>query len=387
LAPVPEATVLSKRQAALLRGAAQWRDPDSMVRRRAREAMREGEWPPQVVEAALDSVLADADEQLRTWHAPESELNVLAILPGNIVGPAIATAFCAALAGANLMLKSSSRELHLADILAEQFEELGPPVAGTLSPMRWSGGDTDFEARVFPQAQRIVVFGDDTTIEDVKRRAPGGTHVVGYGSAYSLGFVPAACDLAIAADAAALDVALFDQRGCLSPQTIYVEGDEARSILFAHGLSRALGELGERLPRAKAGAAEQAAVAEFVRRLMVRALPPRTHALGTVFIGRQAGGGVADYVVGVEPFSGPQCAGFGRIVIVKPCVDAAQAAAAASTLRHHLDSVGIAGQSTATLHQLFGSAGALRVCALGEMQRPPFGYRPRVVDFSLLASA
>ncbi len=383
---MPEATVLSRRQMALLRGAAQWRDPDSTVRRRAREAMREGEWPPQVVEAALESVLADADERLRAWHAPESELTVLAILPGNIVGPAIATAYCAALAGARLMLKSSSRELHLADILAAQFDELGPPVAGTLLPMRWSGGDADFEARVFPQAQRIVVFGDDATIEDVKRRAPEGTNVVGYGSAYSLGFVPAGCDLALAADAAALDVALFDQRGCLSPQTIYVEGDEARSILFAHGLSRALGKLGDRLPRAAAGAAEQAAVAEFVRRLLVRALPPKTHALGTVFTGEQTAG-VAEYVVGVEPLSGPQCAGFGRIVIVKPCTDAAQAAAAVSSLGHHLDSVGIAGTTTPTLRQLFGESGALRVCALGEMQRPPFGYRPRVMDFSLVASA
>ncbi len=384
-APVPEATAVTPRQAALLRGAAQWRDPDSPVRRHAREAMREGEWPPKVVEAALASVLADADERLREWQAPESGLTVLAILPGNILGPTIATAYCAALAGARLMLKSSSRELQLAEIVAAQFEELGPPVAGTLHPMRWSGGDADFEAKVFPQAQRIVVFGDDTTIDDVKRRAPEGTRVISYGSAYSLGFVPAQSDLALAAQAAALDVALFDERGCLSAQTIYVEGDEARAILFAHGLSRALQEVGRSLPRARAGEAEQAAVAEFIRRLMVRALPPKTHALGTVFCGPQAGG-VAEYVVGVEPFSAPQCAGFGRIVIVKPCDDAVQAASAASTLGHRLDSVGVAGQLDPSVRQLFAAAGASRVCALGEMQRPPFGYRPRIADFAEAAA-
>src|ERR1700694_5435617 len=158
---------LTARKDALLRGAAQWRDRNSSVRTAARESFRNGEWPPEVVETALEAVLRDADEQLVAWQASESGLTVLAILPGNVIGPTIATAYCAAAAGANLMLKSSSRELQLADIVAAQFEHLGPPVAGTLRPMRWSGGDADYEAKVFPLAQRIIVFGDDATIEDV----------------------------------------------------------------------------------------------------------------------------------------------------------------------------------------------------------------------------
>jgi hypothetical protein len=377
---------LTARQAALLRGAAEWRNRDSAVRARAREAMSGGEWPAEVVEVALESVLRHADDTLRAWQVPESGLTVLAILPGNILGPTIATAYCAAAAGTKLMLKSSSRELHLADIVAEQFEQLGPPVAGTLQPMRWSGGDEDFESKVFPLAQRIVVFGDDATTSDVKRRAPNGTLVIEYGSAYSLGFVPAGGDVAEAVDAAAHDVALFDQRGCLSPQTIYVEGTEAQAILFARSLSLSLEKVGRVLPRAPAGEAERAAVAEFIRRLMARALPPATHALGTVFVG-PVKGDVAEYVVGAEPFSNPVCPGFGRLVIVKPCTDDAQAASAAKTLGRHLDTVGVAGQPTPALRRLFVEAGAHRVCSLGEMQRPPFGYRPRIADFAEEASA
>jgi hypothetical protein len=372
---------LTARQTALVRGAAQWRDRDSTVRARAREAMSGGEWPAEVVEVALESVLRDADDVLRAWQAPESGLTVLAILPGNILGPTIATAYCAAAAGAKLMLKSSSRELHLANIVAEQFEQLGPPVAGTMQPMRWTGGDEDFEAKVFPLAQRIVVFGDDATTSDVKRRAPKGTLVREYGSAYSLGFVPAGSDVAEAADAAAHDIALFDQRGCLSPQTIYVEGTEAQAILFARALSLALEKVSRVLPRARAGEAEQAAVAEFTRRLMTRALPPATHALGTVFVGPMKSD-VVEYVVGAEPFSNPVCPGFGRFVIVKPCTDGVQAASAAKTLGRHLDTVGVAGPLTPALRHLFVESGALRVCSLGEMQRPPFGYRPRIADFA-----
>ena len=373
-----------ERVAVLREGAAQWCDPGSAVRRRARAALEGGEWPPQVVEATLDRVLRDADAALDAVPEQTSPLTVLAILPGNILGPAIATAYCAAAVGADLMLKSSSRELHLADIVAEQFKTLGPPVVGTLRPMRWSGGDTDFEAKVFPLAQRIVAFGDDETIADIKRRAPQGVDVVGYGSAYSLGFVPAAFDVASAAQAAAQDVALFDQRGCLSPQTIYVEGDEARCILFAHALAACLERVGRELPRAVALEGERAAVVEFVRRLQVRALPAATHALGTIIQGR-ARDGVPEYVVGAEPFGGPVCAGFGRIVVVKPCTNAAQAASAAATLGRRLDSVGVATHADAPLstglHVVFSEAGALRVCKLGELQQPPLGYRPRIRDF------
>lgn len=378
-------TSLSARQSALIKGAAQWCDPRSSVRSSAREALRDGEWPAEVVEVALDNVLQDADQELRGWQAHESELTVLAILPGNVIGPTIAVAYCAAAAGAKLMLKSSSRELGLADIVAAQFESLGAPLVGTMRPMRWSGGDADLEAKVFPQAQRIVVFGDDATIEDVKRRAPEGTAVKGYGSAFSVGFIPRGSDVGAAAEAAAFDVSLFDQRGCLSPQTIYVEGGEAQAILFAHALSTSLARVESSLPRARSGEAERAAVAEFVRRLQVRALAPSTHALGTIFLGPQKDG-VPAFVVGAEPFSSPVCAGFGRLVVIKPCRDATQAADAAKTLGPKLDSVGVAGGATPSLHRVFSEVGALRVCGFGEMQRPPFGYRPRIADFAEVMS-
>lgn len=382
--------------ALLLKGAAQWRDSNSRVRREAREALRGGEWPPEVVERALENILADdrvLSELQRSGpegpllrktipDQPEPLRPVLAILPGNVLGPAVATAYCAAAAGATVMLKSSSRELRLADVVSEQFDSLGPPVAGTLRAMRWSGGDEDFEAKVFPLARRIVAFGSDRTIGDIKRRTPSDVAITQYGSAYSIGYVPADAGIGTAAQGAAWDVALFDQRGCLSPQTIYAQGDEARAIVFAHALRGALADVGRSLPRAHAGEGEKAAVAEFVRRLMVRALPPKTHALDTVLIGPDVGG-VPEYVIGTEAFSTPTCTGFGRIVIIKPCGDAGRAAGAAQSLGHHLDSIGVAGPLTSQLEAAFAGAGASRLCPLGEMQRPPLGYRPKIADFAL----
>jgi Acyl-CoA reductase (LuxC) len=387
---------ISARVSALLAGVLQWRDRDSDVRRAAREAFSNGEWPQEVVEVALDNVFYGAQRVLAEESRPEGRLqssqsgplkssvsglkDVLAILPGNVVGPTIATAYCAAAAGATIMLKSSSRELRLAEIVAAQFESLGPPLAKTVTPFRWSGGDEDFEAKIFPQASRIVVFGDDLTIADVRRRAPDGIDVIGYGSAYSLGFVPSSADPATAAEAAAGDVALFDQRGCLSPQTIYVEGDEAKAILFAHALAGELHAIGRVLPRASSKKTEEAAVAEFIRRLLIRALPTSAHALDAVILGSRESG-IAEYVVGVEHFSAPVCAGFGRIVIVKPCRSPLEAASAAKQLGNRLDTIGIAGPLAPQLLEAFAKSGASRICLLGEMQRPPLGYRPTIADF------
>jgi Acyl-CoA reductase (LuxC) len=377
------------RVSGLLAGVLQWQDRNSDVRRAARQAFSNGEWPQEVVELALDNVFYDAERVLAEPSQREGQLlpssqsglkDVLAILPGNVIGPTIATAYCAAAAGATLMLKSSSRELRLAEIVAAQFESLGPPLAKTLTPVRWSGGDEDFEAKIFPQASRILVFGDDRTVADVRRRTPDGIDVIGYGSAYSLGFVPSNADQATAAKAAAGDVALFDQRGCLSPQTIYVEGDEAKATLFAHALAGELDAIGRVLPRAPSRETEKAALAEFVRRLLIRALPTSAHALDAVILGSREGG-IPEYVVGVEHFSAPVCAGFGRIVIVKPCQSPLDAASAAKKLGNRLDTIGIAGLLTPELLETFGKSGAGRICPLGEMQRPPFGYRPTLADF------
>jgi len=282
------------RLASLSKGAAEWSDRGSAVRQAAREGFASGEWPAQVVEIALDNALLDAPAVLSdqfknaTWREHSTQRKkVLAILPGNVIGPTLATVYCAAAAGATLLLKSSSRELRLAEIVADQFSRLAHEFDSTIAAMRWSGGDEDFEAKIFRSVDRIVAFGSDETIADIKRRVPPTVDIVGYGYGYSVGFIANDADTA-AATAAAQDVALFDQRGCLSPQTIYVEGDEAKAILFAHALRAELARLSDVIPRAQAGDAERAAAAEFVRRLRVRALPPVTHALDTVLVGPHA---------------------------------------------------------------------------------------------------
>jgi hypothetical protein len=240
----------------------------------------------------------------------------------------------------------------------------------------WTGGDEDVERNLFAAARTVIVFGTDATIASVRRRA---RNAIAYGSAYSVGLVGEDADVGEAADAAARDVCMFDQRGCMSPQTIYVLGDPSRALLYAHALASALRRIGVLLPRARLQPGEAALVADALRRISLSAAAPQTHGLDTVIAG-PSNHGVPEFIVGVEGFGPPALHGFGRIVIVKPCDDASRLSLALNDAKVTLDSVGCAGHVASPLRSALERTFA-RVCALGEMQRPPFGYRPKVSDF------
>jgi acyl-CoA reductase-like NAD-dependent aldehyde dehydrogenase len=372
----------SLRAELIARGAAEWRDPTSHVRKRSRAALRDSEWPAQVIESALDDVLFDLDERRARKLAAENSVDarpILVVLPGNIIGPTVASSYCAAAAGASVILKSPGNERALAPILAEQFERLGGPLAGAIDARYWKGGDQDIESALFAVVRKIVAFGSDDAIEAIRSRSP--VPVVGYGTSHSIGFVPDDVDFAGAARGAARDIAMFDQRGCMSPQTIYVEGDEGRALLFARALDVELRRAGDALPRAHVSRDEAAAIAMAVRRLSVSALAPRTHGLDTLMLGPDLDG-VPRFVIVVEPAGPPTIEGFGRIVAVKPCenVEALLRIAQSGTVK--FESLGYAGEMASEMLSRLIRAGFLRVCSLGEMQRPPFGYRPAVEDFA-----
>src|ERR1700680_1281620 len=160
---------LDVRADAIARGAAQWRNSASAVRMQAREALANGSWPAAVVEAALDNVLWDLDEQrareLCRDVIAERAGSTLVILPAYLIGPPLQPAYSAAVAGARAVLKASSAERFLADIVCAQFDGLGPPLAGSIRARYWPGGDVEAEADTLAGADRAIVFGDDATIE------------------------------------------------------------------------------------------------------------------------------------------------------------------------------------------------------------------------------
>jgi hypothetical protein len=95
----------------------------------------------------------------------------------------------------------------------------------------------------------VWVYGADSTIVEVARQWPSGVVLHGHGNGYGVFAVADTAPLVDQHyDAMAVDVAAFDQRGCLSPRIALVQGDESSAKDFAHRLFEALLRIEPRLP-------------------------------------------------------------------------------------------------------------------------------------------
>jgi hypothetical protein len=148
------------------------------------------------------------------------------------------------------------------------------------------------------------------------------------------------------------DVVAFDQRGCLSPRVVFVEGGAARASAFADALHEALERLDVLVPRGEVGAEDRAAGDRYVATMTYacRALVGTGHAIGIAPAG--------------APLVVPPCY---RHVHVAGCASVAEAAAILEPVRPTVVAVGSDDPARAT--ELAPSFA--RTSPLGAMQRPP----------------
>lgn len=135
--------------------------------------------------------------------------------------------------------------------LAAWCAEPDHPLTRNLSVVYWPGGDVRFETQLFaPGAfDRIVVWGDPEAVASVKAKA-GLTKVLTFNPRYSLSFIghEALADEALrteAAERAATDSLVANQKACIASQVHYVEGtlDEARA--YGRSLQKVLARFDE----------------------------------------------------------------------------------------------------------------------------------------------
>jgi hypothetical protein len=103
----------------------------------------------------------------------------------------------------------------------------------------WSRANVDMTKAFVREADLIVVYGSDGTIEQIKGMAVQ-TPVVAYGHRVSAGVVMSGSDFDTAATGLAVDILLYDQAGCLSPHCIFVDGAPDDGLRFANMLASKL---------------------------------------------------------------------------------------------------------------------------------------------------
>ena len=300
------------------------------------------------------------------------------ILPGNVFAAA-ATALARALVlRGPVLLKPAAGGPATAALLLDAVRETDRDVARAAAVLSWPGGARAIERAVFAEAEVVVVHGDAATVADVRERLPADVRCVTYGPRLSIavcGRAAMRAPLAPLASALAEDVALWDQRGCLSTHVVFAEtGGTAPPEALAGSLAQALAETARRLPPAPRDAALAAAVQQ---------------ARGTLAMRPGAAVWAADdagYTVTFVPGEGPLVTPGGRFVCVRPFDGPAGLAAALRPLAGRLQGVALAPEGTAAdaLAAVCAAAGAARLCAPGRLQSPPLGWpqdgRPALGD-------
>jgi len=180
------------------------------------------------------------------------------VLAGNVPALAVQPLLPALVMRRPALLKSASAEPLFAPAFVAALARRLPAIGDGVAALTWVGGDPTLEAPVLARADPVLVYGGRAAVTDLQRRAAG--RVVDYGPKLSFAVVGADADLARAAAGVARDVALFDQRGCLSVQAAFVEGGAARATAFGEALATALAAFAIELPPGAVDAMQASAV-------------------------------------------------------------------------------------------------------------------------------
>lgn len=333
----------------------------------------------------LDAELGDrrlldgAGERLRA-RSPDVIVHVLS---GNLPGlAAVPMAASLALKSAALV-KAASGDRVFAALWARSIAESDSDLGACLAPVYWRGGERDCEAEAFGRAALVVASGSDAAVADVRARCAA--RFIGHGHKLSFAVVAKEVsrhddDAAQAAASLAYDVALWDQKGCLSPQMCYVEGDFETATAFAQRLVAPFRELARRLPPGSATMDEQLAVRRFRQEA-------EWTGIASAAAAALAPEGSLDWTVVVESDARLRPTPLHRSLRVVPFSGDVDLAQALEPSRRCLEAAGVAAPGTRAreLSALLSNAGVTRICPLGVMQRPPLswrqGGRPRVGDW------
>jgi hypothetical protein len=309
----------------------------------------------------------------------------LQVVAGSVPGVGVSALLRSLLVKGPTLLKPGRGDAVLPALFARGLAEADRALAAALAVAYWPGGSRALEDAALARADVVTAYGSDATVRDLRARTPVTARFVAYHHRVSVGFVGRGALEAATIDATARVVArslaLFDQRGCVSPQLIYVEaGGERTSGELAEALARALAELEDALPTGPLDAGGASALHQ------ARGTAELLAASGG---GRIIHGGAAAWTVLVEPQVGepraaavpsesPDAPGLpfpsvGRVARVLPLEDVEALPELLAPLAGHLQTVGVAGLGDRLegVARALARVGASRVVPFEEVPFPP----------------
>jgi hypothetical protein len=277
---------------------------------------------------------------------------VLVILAANLPALAVQPLLPALALRRPVLLKSPSAEPLFAPTFLDALVRREPRLAGAVAAVAWPGGDARLEAPALAGAETVIAYGDSPALADLERRAPG--KVIGYGPRTSLAVIGEDGDLERVARGLASDIALFDQRGCLSVAAVYAAGD---AEALAGRLETALRARARAWPPGAADPASLAAVQQARLEAEMRGL-------------RRSGLTVTEGTVLIDPDPTFHPSPGLRTVRIHPLPDLSRLPSLLAAWEGRLQGAALAGDDAWRLADRLAALGVSRCAPPGELQSP-----------------
>jgi len=176
------------------------------------------------------------------------------VLAGNVFTASVRGIVVPLLFGVPVLVKASSRETLFPAMLRNALRSADSRLGAAMDVVAFPGGDVEAEAALVELAEAVSVYGSDETIEAIAARlasTPLIAHGHGLSVAYCGSHAVRGAHLGDTISELSLDICAYDQRGCLSPQLVFVEETPDLSAMdFAERLAKeGLEPLSRTLPR------------------------------------------------------------------------------------------------------------------------------------------
>ncbi|WPZ17111.1 acyl-CoA reductase [Geobacillus subterraneus] len=299
---------------------------------------------------------------------------IVHVWAGNVPALPLWSLISGLLVKSGMVGKVSSAEPLFAGWFARLLVEVEPKLADCLAVVWWKGGDIERERAVFGQADVVVGYGSNASLEEMQRRLPVTVRFLPFGHKVSFGLVSRSCLDARkawqAAHQAAFDIVRYDQQGCYSPHLFYVQtGGSVSPKEFARYVAHELNCFAKRFPRRPLSLEEMAAQASWRQREELGVLANKEKEV----LGNEAG----DWTVVYEPERREFAAScLNRAVKIVAFDDISQVIAEIAPYRALLQTAGVAASPKELFEwaEQLGKAGVTRITALGHMTSPEAGW-------------
>ncbi len=180
------------------------------------------------------------------------------ILAGNLFSAAFRATLFALLCGYHVVVKASSKDAAFAKLLYQHLCKVHPKLGRRIRVLSYRGADSKNQHltdALLARADRVIAYGSDATLDALRARMPKHTPLIEHGHGLGLVFVDTKTLRSPRSHSAlivklATDIAAYDQRGCLSPQGIWLQADDNTARAFCMKLlERGLKPIEQWMPR------------------------------------------------------------------------------------------------------------------------------------------